>query len=126
MTTTTNRVTFTSTGATGVVVARYVIDEPDLGDLAGDWATVRFDDGEIICVRADDLTPDEAPELTCCQCGNALGILPGNRARPYVTEHVDGTERYRCLNRGACKRAQLAAPPRRPVLTLITTLAEDT
>lgn len=50
------RVTFTSTGATGVIVARFVNDGPYAGDLAGDWATVTFDDGETIDVKVTNLT----------------------------------------------------------------------
>lgn len=57
----TDRVTFTPTGAVGTVLERF--ERTGLGDLSGEWATVRFDDGETIavrCVDLDHLTADVA------------------------------------------------------------------
>lgn len=49
------RVRFTPTNAMGSVLERF--ERTGLGDLDGEWASVRFDDGETIAVRAADLVP---------------------------------------------------------------------
>lgn len=70
-----DRVTFTPTGAVGTVLERF--ERTGLGDLSGEWATVRFDDGETIAVRSADLEPAgdahgddcNCPEHRCGGCG---------------------------------------------------------
>lgn len=57
------RVTFTTTGATGHVLERFTRD--GLGDLSGEWATVAFDDGETIDVVASSLCPITVECSTC-------------------------------------------------------------
>lgn len=59
-----DRVVFTTTGAPGTVLVRYVRSDPFCGDLAGEWARVRFDDGETIDVRACDLEAERTNTMT--------------------------------------------------------------
>jgi hypothetical protein len=110
------RVVFTSTGATGTVLGRYINDSPFAGDLAGEWATVQFDDGDVINVRADSLTVAEAAEadaedtddltLKCERCGRPVGILPTGRARAYRFENGHAV----CVDK-SCRRLVLVRRP---------------
>lgn len=85
----TDRVKHRGTGATGTVTARYERTGPYLGDLAGEWADVQFDDGLFCSVPASELVLGNEP------AGRQLEPARLGSPTPALTSRVSGVSRRR-------------------------------